>query len=220
MAAILGLLLVAAAQAGDPGREESVRRLSSLKVSVDFQDTKLEEAIGYLRDVTGLNILLQPTVQARVGELKVRLKARDLAAKSVLRLLLSGHGLSATYQDGAVLILPTDELHDQMTLRMYDVRSLTGKMQDFPGPRMELTAPGSKGGTPLGAGVIIELANEPREPLPPDFLVELVRSNTGGSSWDKAGAEIRNASGMLVVSQTPQTHREIERLLGLVGQFR
>ena len=44
MTAMIGLLLVAWAQAGDPGREESARRLATLKVSVDFQDTKLEEA--------------------------------------------------------------------------------------------------------------------------------------------------------------------------------
>jgi len=47
-----------------------------------------------------------------------------------------------------------------------------------------------------------------------DFLLMLIRDHTGDRSWDttpRAAISIRN--GLLMVTQTPGVHREIEALL-------
>ncbi len=57
--------------------------------------------------------------------------------------------------------------------------------------------------------------------LTEDFLVELVRSTTGGRSWDddpKAGVELVN--GFLTVTQTKSVHEEIRSLLARLGRMR
>src|SRR5258706_15909186 len=102
---------------------------------------------------------------------------------------------------------------------MFDVRWMMVKLQDFAAPRVELAGP-SKGGT-AAVNAIFTL-EEPKPPLiEEDFMITLIRENTGSGSWDSntKGAISMN-NGMLVVSQTPTVLREIETPLGLLGQDR
>lgn len=221
MRTMLALAAVTAAAWGqEGGKAEAVRRLEGLRISVDFQDVKLAEAVDYLRDVTGINLVLLPKAQEAAGEAPVRLKVKDLTVKSVLKLLLGARNLAATWKDNAVVIVPQDELHASVTLQMYDIRAQLLELKDFPGPRMELVSPTSS--SPGMTGVVVGFLDEPRPPLiPEEVLVQLIRENTGGRSWesnDKSAVSVAN--GMLVVSQSPSVQREIQRFLGLLGQYR
>lgn len=215
MKTLMALMAAAAvAWAGD-GRADSIRKLETLKITVDFEDVKLPEAVDYLRDVTGLNLVILPKALEKDGESKIRLKVRDLSVKSVLKLLLSSRGLAASYRDGAIVIVPREDLQDATTMKMFDVRALQVKIQDFNGPVMELTSPLTK-----KSGITIDLPSEPKVNLPDEFLVDMIRVNTGNGSWDtnpKAAVNLNN--GMLIVSQTPSVLKEIDALLGLLGQY-
>lgn len=206
--------MMAAAWAGDT-RENAARRLEGLKVTVDFDNVKLPEAIDYLRDVSGLNLVLLPKALEKDGEAAVRLKVKDLSVKSVLKLLLSARGLSATYRDGAIVILPKEDLQSSTTMRMFDVRALQVKIQDFAGPKVELTSPSSK----TGPGIVVTL-DDPKPVIEDEFLLQMVKTSTGSGSWDSnPNAVLDLHNGQLVVTQTPGVLREIENLLNLLGQY-
>jgi len=217
MKTIALILIMAAAAAGD-GREDVVRKLETMKITVDFEDVKLPEAVDYLRDVTGLNLVILPKAMEKDGEQKLRLKVKDLSVKSVLKLMIAPRGLTATYRDGAVVILPKEDLSDSTTMRMFDVRSMLVKLQDFAGPKVEL-APAGKGAQSIGGVFTLD---EPKPPLiEEDFMIQLIKENTGGGSWDSnPRAAIQLINGSLVVSQTPTVLREVEALLGQIGQYR
>src|SRR5689334_7030628 len=170
----------AVAWAGD-GRADSIRKLETLKITVDFEDVKLPEAVDYLRDVTGLNLVVLPKAMEKDGESKIRLKVKDLSVKSVLKLLLSARGLTATYRDGAIVIVPREDLQDSTTMKMFDVRALQVKIQDFIGPVVELSGGANK---KLGPTAVITMIEEPKTPIPDEFLLDMIRSNTGSGSWD------------------------------------
>lgn len=211
------LAMAALGWAGD-SREDAVRKLESLKVSVDFQDVRLPEALDYLREVTGLNLVVLPKALEKDGDAKITLKVKDLTVKSVLKLLLSSRSLTLTYRDGALVVLPKDDLQDSTTMRMFDVRSMLVKLQDFAGPKVELAGP-SKGGPQIVSATFLDEAPPP--PVDEDFLQLLIKENTGAGSWDsnpRAAMTLTNCK--LVVSQTPSVLREIETLLGLLGQYR
>ena len=223
MKTILGLaavaMMAAPAVAGDTGREDAVRKLETMKISVDFQDHKLSEAIDYVREVTGLNLVVLPRAAEKEGDFKIRLRVRDLSVKSTLKLILSGKGLTLTYRDGALVVLPQEDLQDSVVLEMYDVRSQLVKLQDFPGPRMELVSPKSGSGGPGQIIAGIELLEPKDPPVTPDFLLELVKDNVGARSWENKNASIELKNGLLVVSQTPAVHREIKALLAKLAQY-
>ncbi|HYE99902.1 MAG TPA: hypothetical protein VEJ18_13370 [Planctomycetota bacterium] len=211
MTAILAVLVAGSATAQDSARDEAVRRLSALKATVDFDGQRLVEAMDFIRDLTGLNVVVAPSAALKEGDATVRLRAKDLPVRSILKLLLHNRGLRATWRDGAVVVVPEEELRDSVVLRVYDVRSLTAKLQDHPGPKVELAT----GKTHVDVVFHLE---EPRPLMEGDFLVDLVRANTGGRSWDGDSAEIRMADGRLIVSQTPAVHAEIEQFLRKVGR--
>ena len=206
--------MTAAALAGDT-REDAIRRLEGLKVTVDFEDVKLPEAIEYLRDVSGLNLVILPKAMEKDGESKIRLKVKDLSVKSVLKLLLSSRGLTASYRDGAIVILPKEELQSSTTMRIFDVRALQVKIQDFAGPIVELTSSASK-----KVGVLILNLDEPKTVIEDEFLQMMIKSSTGSGSWDSNPNAVMDLhNGQLVVTQTPAVLREIENLLNLLGQY-
>ena len=214
VAAILAMSLAALA---DDSRAEAIRKLETMKVSVDFEEVKLPEALDYLRDFTGLNLVLLPKAMEKDADMKVRLKVRDLSVKSVLKLLLAPRGLTVTYRDGAIVVVPREDLQDSSTMKMFDVRALQVKIQDFIGPVVELTGAHDKN---RGPSAVITLIDEPKTPIPDEFLLDMIRSITGNGSWDSnPRAAISLNNGMLVVSQTPSVLREIDRILGLLGQY-
>lgn len=126
MKTMMTLLLLAAA-------DQEVDRRLDVKISVDFRGEKLSRAVEVIREATGLNFVV-----AEGGETPVSLTVRDLRAKSALRLLLQPAGLGATLENGAVVIRAKSSLAAPVMLRIYDVRGMLAKLQDFPGARIEL----------------------------------------------------------------------------------
>jgi hypothetical protein len=225
-AAILGVLaLPALAQEGtnetDPRRQEVLNKLNTMRVTVDFTNSTLEEAVSYLRDFTNINIIVDAEVYKNQSEdqLKVTLKVKDLLLKSVLKLMLNSRELTAMYKEGVVLIVPKGKIDKAVTLQLYDVRDLLVKIQDFAGPKVELVSPSKGGGGPLtGATFTLE---EPRSTITEEFITEMVKQNTGDKSWDEnPNASINLTNGVMVVSQSKRVHEEIKRFINLLRQFK
>jgi type II secretory pathway component GspD/PulD (secretin) len=219
--ALPGLAQEGGTEATDPRKAEVVNRLNTMRVSVDFANQTLEEAIAFLRDFTGLNIIVDAEVYKNQSEdqLKVTLKVKDLLLKSVLKLMLSSRDLTAMYKEGVVLVVPKGKIDKAVTLQLYDVRDLLVKIQDFAGPKVELVSPQKGGGGPLtGATFTLE---EPRSTITEEFITDMVKQNTGDKSWDEnPNASITLTNGVLVVSQSKRVHEEIKRFVNLLRQFK
>ena len=227
MTAALALLAAMAAplaaQGGtghaDQRRQEVINKLNNQRLSVDFKETGLEDALGFIRDFSGLNLHVDAGVHELLTEdqLKVTLKVKDLLLKSVLKLMLGQRGLSAMYKEGVVLIVPKDKIDEAVSLAMYDVRDMLFKIQDFPGPKVELVSPNAAGGPLTGATFTLD---EPRSTITEDFLTEIIMNNTGDRTWDEnPNASVTLTSGVLVVSQSKRVHAEIRKLLNRLRQF-
>jgi type II secretory pathway component GspD/PulD (secretin) len=205
----------------DPRKQEVVSKLNTMRVTVNFENTTLEEAIGFLRDFSGLNIVVDAEVYKTQSEdqLKVTLKVKDLLLKSILKLMLNSRELTAMYKEGVLLVVPKGKIDKSVTLQLYDVRDLLVKIQDFPGPKVELVSPSKGGGGPLtGATFSLE---EPRSTITEEFVTEMVKQNTGDKSWDEnPNASITLTNGVLVVSQSKRVHEEIKHFVNLLRQFK
>ena len=144
------------------------------------------------------------------GEAAIRLKVKDLSVKSVLKLLLGARGLTAAYRDGAIVILPKEDLQARPRCGSSTSGLCMVKIQDFAGPVVELTGPSSKKTCITGSST----SRTPSRVIDDDFLLQTIKASTGTGTWDSnpnAVAELHN--GQLVVTQTPAVLREIENLL-------
>ena len=96
------------------------------------------------------------------------------------------------------------------------MRDLMAKIGDFPGPKVELVTPNSAAMT----GIVLTDLSDPKPILEPEFLTELVKGNTGGTSWDDPACSLSMANGLLIVSQTKGVHAEVENLLNKMRAFK
>jgi hypothetical protein len=225
-AAILAALAAPAlAQEGgvdlDPRHAEVVNKLNTMRITVDFKDNSLDEAIGFIRDFSGLNIVIDGEVSTKFtpDQLKVTMRVKDLLLKSCLKLMLSARELTATYKEGVILVVPKGKTDKAVALQIYDVRDLLVKLQDFPGPKVELVSPQAGGGGPLtGATFTLE---EPKSTISEEFITEMVKQNCGDRSWDEnPNASLTLTNGMLIVSQSRRVHAEIKSFINLLRQFK
>ncbi len=207
-------LLLAALILAQDEREAALARMSALRTTVAFHETALEDAIDYFRELSGLTIVVDARIRERYPNTRVTLRLKDVSLKSALRLTLSPFDVGATFRDGALVILPKEELRRRVELRVYDVRDLLHKIRDFDGPKVELAPPGQ------GPSVVTSIPIEPEPRIGDDFLLELIRANTGGGSWESEGASVTVANGLLLVVQTKSVQGEVHRLLDGLRQIR
>lgn len=218
--AILAGMALAAWGGDGEGRAAALRRLESVRVTVDFRETPLAQALDFLREASGLNLVFTPAAAGKDPGAKVTLKARDLGLRTVLRLVLRPRDLGVAWRDGAFQVVTREELVSATVLRMYDVRSHLLRIQDFKGPSMELTTTVRNDAKVVGI-VVLEEDGPKEPPIGEEALLGLVKDSTGRRSWDdNPAASINVVHGILMVSQTPAVHAEIERLLAGILQYR
>ena len=195
-------------------------KLATMKISLDFNNAKLDEVIAYFQEYSGLNFHLDPDARSKDGEeSKVTLKLKDVTLRTALKLVLNPRDLGCVYRDGVIVIATKAKLGSQTVTRVYDVRDLLFRLRDFAGPRVELTVPGGAGAALAGASFTLE--EEPKGEITEEFLTDLIKTNTGDRSWDDStNASITQINGLLVISQSKPVHDEIRRLLDLLRQFK
>ncbi len=214
---IIAAALIAglAAQDEAPDAARKVRdQIASIRITIDFANAKLENVIAYLQEFSGLNFHLDADARAKEGDdSKVTLKLKDVTLKTALKFLLSPRDLRCVYRDGVLLIATKAKLGSQTVTRVYEVRDILFRIQDFPGPTL-----GLKDKEP---GIIFEPLEEPKTTFNEEDLSGLIKTSTGDRSWeDSSSVSIQQIDGLLVISQTRSIHEEVRRLLDRLRQFK
>lgn len=189
---------------------QQVLTMLRTQVTLRFTDATLEDVASFLREVTGLNVVVDRSVREKYPppepRISVRLENVDLT--SALRLLLNPLGLAWTLKSGVLIFVDEQTLREDVHLQVYDVRDLAFSLPDFPAPEVSLAGDGEPAG-----GAVIEDVGEGKGPSA-DFLAELVQKHTGEGSWEgNAKASIQVSGGLLFVVQSAEVHHQIESLL-------
>lgn len=125
-----------------------VRNLELQQVSVAFQETDFKQCIDFLRDITGLNIVVSRKAQEVAKDLKVTLRLRDIALKNALALIL---GINPDLRYGIrfdVLYIGTkDEFISRGGyLVIYEISDIVYRPPDFEAPELALPSDASSRG--------------------------------------------------------------------------
>lgn len=155
----------------------------------------------------------------------VTIELNDVRLGQAMKMILNQKNMTAVFKHGVVRIVP-ENYAESFDTRFYDVRDLLHEMKDFEGPKMDFERISTAGGNnddPMEGTDDIFVPPEGKEEKNilsnrEDF-VELVRSNVGNGGWERGG-DIQIYSGVMVVHQAPDVHREISHLLTRLRQFR
>lgn len=198
------------------GDTEQMRQLQDKlneEISMDFTETPLHEVIDFIRSRTQINIVIDPSVYKNQDpeELKIDITVTDIKLSSVLNIILDMRNLAYRMQSGTLIITPRNALREAPVLRLYNVKDLTGKLNDFPGPELSLETPEAEGAT---AGVVFDDKQEGTSTMiTEDQLKDLIENNISRDSWDEEQYSIDARHGTLIIRQSPEVHRQIESLL-------
>ena len=185
------------------------------RVTFDFQDTPFEDVVGFLRQVTGVNIIVAPSVIAADGGGAVTLKVKDMRFGDALKWILELTSLRMALQDQAIYI-SNEAITGSVALRMYDVTDLIQQARDMPGREMAYSSSGGGGGAGGGGIDLFQAQDNTATQAPdPEELVEFIKKNVAPDNWEEAngyGIEQRGGS-TLFISHVPEVHAQIEQLL-------
>jgi len=177
------------------------------RVTFDFQEQAFEDVVAFLRQLTGVNIVVAPTVQAKGGG-NVTLNVKEMRFGDALKWVLELTSLKMAMQNQAIYI-SDEEITGAVTLRLYDVADLSQARQDFAGRELAFNASDSGGG-------IFTAPAEGNEPPSPDELADFVKRNVTPTKWEDeaTGFGIQPRGGStLFISATPEVHNQIDQLL-------
>jgi type II secretory pathway component GspD/PulD (secretin) len=201
----------------DPPEVQAIKRsLENERITLDFQDTPFQDVISFIRNVSSVNIVIDPEALEEDSS-EVTLTVNDIKLKSALNILLQFKNLTYVFKDNVLFItrpdsaaargLPKPELHD--------VRDLTGAVTDFPGMKIVLE---SDSGEDSGPGSAL-FEEEPAPAISEEDLSTLITESIAKETWDDEGNSIAISSGQLLVVHTPDVQNEIRRFLNDLREF-
>ncbi len=207
-------------------REESpaVRRIKSKlenqKVTINFSETPFEEAINFLRDITGLNFVISNSAMDVVADAAVSLRLREIRLKNALALILAAdESLQWTIKHDVIYISTEEDEPPELFLEFYNVSELVQNVPDFPAPQIALRDQGNPweggGGGGGGGGGIIDLGDSDDDTgggvgFDWEKLQELIERILGDMEDE---GEIRYTGGLLIVRKPLEAHKKIQKLL-------
>ncbi|MEK7412631.1 MAG: hypothetical protein AAB263_04860 [Planctomycetota bacterium] len=198
--------------ADEPWRKAIEDKLKQ-RITVQFVDTPLEEAVKTIRGLTGLNIVVATAITAAGGK-PVSLDFKDTGCEEVLKWIMQTTDLKMAIQNGAIQI-SNEEIHGATKTKLYDISDLTMKIEDFKGIDISYASGGAGGGAGgLLAGGGGGAGGTGATSRTPEELMEFVKKNVSPTSWDPAkNIDISVRSGTLFVSQTVEGHHLVDELL-------
>jgi len=121
------------------------RVLDSRKVTVNFDEVPFAECVEFMRDVSGLNVVLSTEVRERLveeDEVAVTLRLREIGLRNCFELLLKQADRELRYgvRHGVLVIGFAEEWHrdEDFLLDMLPAGDLVHDPPDFPAPRLGL----------------------------------------------------------------------------------
>ncbi|MBL8841597.1 MAG: hypothetical protein JNL90_08730 [Planctomycetes bacterium] len=183
--------------------------LNNTRVELNFDDTKLPDAIEWLHVSTGINFIIDQPVLDAGTDTGALLKVASITGKGALELISTVYGVNYVVRDGVVTIITLETAKGGEYIEIYDVRDLINKVASFPSTDFNLSP----------SGAVDEEPPEPPEPTPfvieGDALRDLITNNIDPSTWEGNTNVTINLqqSGALVVRQTADVHAKIDQLL-------
>jgi type II secretory pathway component GspD/PulD (secretin) len=187
--------------------KQQIRRKLQRRVTFEFVDQSLEDAINFLNSLTKVNIIIDPRIAANGGNKQpITLRVSEMELELALKWILKLADLDYDLRNQAVFITQKANLTSNVELEIYDVRDLTTQITDFPGPRIDL---GTQTGTitdPFAAQPVVAQLKAPD-------LVTLIHDRLLPAEFADPQTSIAENNGQLVVMQRPEVHEKIRQLL-------
>ena len=196
--------------------KKDIRGKLERKVTFEFVNTPLDEALGFLQTMTAVPIIQDPAAFSggRDPRQPITLKLTDTRLDEALRWILRLVDLDYTLKRRAIFISTREKVAGEAETRIYDVRDLTYPITDFPAGQVGLGAGGGGGGAGGGGptGIVLPGGATPVTVLQPGGVADLIKKVVDPRSW-VAPNDCSENNGQLIVHHRTEVHQLIAKLL-------
>ncbi len=205
---------------------------------ITFDDNPLVDVLAFVESIAGVNMDIDWVSLEDIGidrESPVSLRLNNVSIETALNRVLekvSDPDLPAgwTIEDGILTIASDEVLRRNTSLELYDIRDLLIEIPDYSdAPEFDLQSvlQSSQGGGGGGGQSPFQGQTQDRDIRPRDErvqeIVDIVQATIDPDGWTDLGGDtssIQELNGNLVITTTPNVHREINSLLGKLRQVR
>jgi len=191
------------------------RKLQTETISIDFADTPLKDAISSIQDMTGLNIVIDPNIDATQT---ITLKLDNVLLKDALELICKQLDLQYGFRESVIWIGQKGERMEKLVLEIYNVSDIVAQLTHWKEPDIKILNPEEAAGPGGGGGFGGEEEEEEEGEWGIEPLVELIKKAIGEERAEAEGCSIEPHRGQIVVVNTPSVHRQIRRVLDRLRQ--
>jgi hypothetical protein len=191
--------------------DEALRRLAAVRVSANFKETSLTDAVDWLRRVAGFNVMVSPVLSAKGldGMRPLTMTVTDVSMKQLAELVAQLSGTKMKFADGILQFTTPEDARGKPVLRIIAIGDLTMPLRNFPGPELDLRPAHS------------EFVPEPESDVEsawsdPQKVIELIQKMCSPETWSDKDVSISADQHKLVVRQYPEVHKEIVRLVAML----
>ncbi|MBA3685942.1 MAG: hypothetical protein H0W72_11985, partial [Planctomycetes bacterium] len=190
----------------EPWHQALLDRLST-RVTFDFQDVAVDEALAFLAKQAAMNVIVDPAVYAG-GAKSVTLRATDLTVRNALNWIGQLTGARWTIAKGAVYFGGTED--EEGVLALYDLGHISIAPPDFPGYTLGWS---NAGGATGGTQNIFTAPEDPEPQMSPEDLVDLIKSAVSPTTWENPAYTIEIRTGSLFVTAPRSVHALVKQFI-------
>jgi hypothetical protein len=198
--------------AGEDKDEATYRKIESQLDSTRLDKLAYEEAdvTEVVKDIARkarITIVIDKKALEDVSEEDrlITLELADVKAGNALNIVLDQIQLVKMYKNGVLYITSKEKAEGVVITKVYDVRDITVKINDFPAPRLRLKAADDSDGGP-----IIDYGEEPDDPTTED-VIEMIEESVDADWGGTASVSI--VKGQLIVRAPRAVHKDVANLL-------
>ena len=181
-------------------------KLRAIKITIDMQNAPLTAVVEYIREISGLNMVIDTKAIEKPEEQMISIKVADIVLDGALKLILGPKNWAHAVQDGTVIITSAEALKKRVKLELYDVQDLTYGIQDFPGVDISLSQ------ETIGTQVAFEEGK--KAVFTGDDLANLIKNTIHKEHWEDAeGKSCQFQNGLLIVRNSVDVHKAVRKFL-------
>lgn len=196
-------------------RKQLLNKLRELRISVNFEDTKLSDAIVFFSDYSAIPITVASDVDTMKEIPKFRLV--EVRLQEAFTLLLANAGLTYTFRGHGLHVGKPSTLKLNLLFGVYRVSDILATVRcshcphHSPPIRVVSDADDDAGGA---SPFSFDEEDEQKDCLDASDLIDLVIESTGGEQlWENTGSTIEREQSQLLIHATLELHFAVRTLL-------
>ncbi len=195
---------------------DAISQLDRTLPALQFDAVGFTDVIDFMRDISGANILVNWKALEAAGidrNTPVNASLRNIKFSKALSIILESVGgggvkLGYSVDDGVITVSTKDDLLRNVVVRVYDIRDLLVVIPDYSAVESVNPAPTTR-----------PVTRDDRV----TSLTKLIRDAVDPLSWKEKGGAVgamRELDGQLIITQTPENHKQVAALLDTVRESR